>query len=144
MTRDKLGFTFGPVCRRGLAANREDRCGRSFRQGPRNTQVIAVSDNDGRHHEDQEAEADQCLGACASSLPFLQSNAPERAEDDDAGHVKGPTRKLVSTHLGLTHGVEKKLKIPSNSGQSGEEIVGNHRRFQRPWGVIHAQFARLF
>jgi len=55
----------------------------------------------------------------------VQEEAPERGEDDDRGHVEGPGREVVLAHLGLAHGVEEELEVPDDSGECGEEVVGD-------------------
>ena len=79
--------------------------------------VISIADNHGRTHQYQQAEYDEEFGAASGTLPLVQRNPPQSAEDDDAGHVQSPTGKLVSSHLGLAHGVEEKLHVPGGAGE---------------------------
>src|SRR4030042_526393 len=62
-----------------------------------------------------------------SFLLLPEGDAPERAENDDAGHVNRPAGEFVLAHLRLAHGVEEKLQVPGDSGQGAEEIVAQHR-----------------
>jgi len=96
------------------------------RRGLVGAEVVAVADDDGGSDEDEEAERDERFCASARAFPFLEGDAPERAEDDDAGHVKRPTGKFEAAHLGFAHGVKEKLEIPSGAGEGREEIVGEH------------------
>ena len=63
----------------------------------------------------------------AGPLPLLEHNAPERAEDDDAGHVERPTGELVFAHLCLAHAVEEELHVPDHAREGGEQVVGQQR-----------------
>ena len=75
----------------------------------------------------KQAERHQQPGLAARAFPFFQRDTPQRAEDDDAGHVQRPTGEFVSSHLGLAHGVEEKLHVPGGARESREQIVGKHR-----------------
>src|SRR5579863_1898982 len=116
------------------ATNSKSRCrkfakARTRLASPRGAQIISIPNDDGRHNQNEQTEADQPLGAKAGTVPFLQPNAPEGAEDHDAGHVQSPAGEFVSPHLRFAHGVEKELEVPGSSRQGGEEIVGEQRRF---------------
>ena len=63
------------------------------------------------------------LRAFAGTLPLTETEAPNRAEEDDRRHVQRPGTELVVAHLGLAHRVEEELKIPDDSGKGGEEVV---------------------
>ena len=86
-------------------------------------EVVAVADDGGGRDQHQEAAGDQRFGSAAGASPFVQRDAPQGAEDDDAGHVQGPTGELVRAHLRLAHGVEEELEIPGDAGEGGEEVV---------------------
>ena len=57
------------------------------------------------------------MGSLAGSFPLVEINAPQRAENDDAGHVQAPTGKAKLSHLGLAHGIEEELHVPASAGQ---------------------------
>lgn len=63
------------------------------------------------------------MGFPARSFPFMENPAPHRAEYNNAGHMEGPTGKAEFTHLGFAHGVEEKLKIPSDSRNGRKDVV---------------------
>src|SRR5450755_73500 len=91
-------------------------------------QVIPIPDDDRGRHQHKQARRDQKPGTRADALPFVQRNSPERAEDNDAGHVQRPTGKLEGAHLGFAHGVEEELHVPGGAGEGAEAVVGQHRR----------------
>ena len=90
-------------------------------------EIVAVADDDGGSDENEQAESDEELCFCAGAFPFLESDAPERAEDNDAGHVESPTGEFEAAHLRFAHGVKEKLKIPGGSCESGKEVIRKHR-----------------
>ena len=118
--------------------------GRRGRRGGLRSEIVAVADDDGGGDENEEAERDEqfCFGAGA--FPFLERDAPQRAEDDDAGHVEGPTGKFEAAHLGFAHGVEEKLEVPGGAGEGGEEIVGKHGSGGRLGEIEMSGFRHFF
>ena len=84
-------------------------------RGPETFEVGADADDEGGENEREDARGDEPMRLLAGALPFVEDPAPHRAEDDDAGHVEGPTREAELAHLGLAHGVEKELKIPGGA-----------------------------
>src|SRR5579859_2074508 len=59
--------------------------------------------------------------------PLSETQSPQRAENDDAGHMQRPARKTITAHLRLAHGVKEKLKIPRGSGQRAQTVIPQHR-----------------
>jgi len=59
----------------------------------------------------------------AGAFPFVQNPAPDRAENDDAGHVQGPGAKIIFAHFNLAHRIKEKLKIPAGAGQGAKSII---------------------
>ena len=88
-------------------------------------EVVAVADDYGGTDEEEEACGYEDFCATASASPLFQEEAPERGEDNDAGHVEGPAGEVVLAHLGLAHGVEEELEVPDDAGHGGEEVVGD-------------------
>ena len=88
---------------------------------------IAVADNHCRTDEQKQSEAKKTHGWGPGAAPFPQSESPESAENDDAGHVEGPTGESIFAHLGFAHGVEEKLKVPGGAGEGREQVIGEHR-----------------
>src|SRR6202521_3779641 len=101
--------------------------GRQSKLAGRPANVVAVAYDYGGTYQNQQAECHQKFGSSARASPLFQSDAPQCAENDDAGHVQRPTGELVPSHLGLTHGVEEKLHVPDGARESREQIVGKHR-----------------
>src|SRR5690242_17398681 len=81
----------------------------------------AANDNSGENERDDPA-GDECMRFFARALPLMQNPAPHRAENDDAGHVKGPRDEVIFTHLRGTHGVKEKLEIPAGARQGTKEV----------------------
>ena len=90
-------------------------------------EVGAIADDDSRTDQEEEATAYKDTGAEARALPLAQGDAPERGEDDDAGHVESPACELVLAHARLPHGVEEELEVPDDSGESGKDVVSEQR-----------------
>src|SRR6185437_9623464 len=88
--------------------------------------IIAITNDDCRADEQGQGQCKQPACTNARSFPLFQSDSPEAAEDNDAGHVQRPTGELVPSHLGFVHGVEKELNIPNGSCQSSKEINKHH------------------
>ncbi len=86
-------------------------------------EVVAVAYDDGGTDEKEEACGYQGFGAAAGSAPLLEREAPESGEEDDAGHVEGPTGEVISAHFGLAHGVEEELEVPDDAGERGQDVV---------------------
>ena len=57
----------------------------------------------------------------------MERDAPQRAENDDARHVQGPTGEIVLAHPRRTHAVEEKLQIPSDPGDRRKQVVPQPR-----------------
>ena len=57
-----------------------------------------------------------------SRRPRPQSAAQGRL---DAGHVQGPARKMVASHLALAHRVEEKLEIPCGARERAQQVVSS-------------------
>src|ERR1035441_5273756 len=73
----------------------------------------------------------------AHPSPFSEGNSPQSAEDDDAGHVQRPARKLVATHLRFAHGVKEELQVPGCPSQRGKQVIPAERRSsQTPHGDL--------
>jgi hypothetical protein len=77
--------------------------------------VISVADNHRRGDQYQQAQHDEEHCSGTGALPFFQSNTPQGAEDDDAGHMQCPTGELKAAHLRFPHGVKEKLHVPRGS-----------------------------
>ena len=73
----------------------------------------------------QEAAGDAQAGAMFRILPLFQRNAPQRGEDDDAGHVQRPAGEVVFAHLRLAHRVEEELEIPDHACKCGKKVITN-------------------
>src|SRR5882757_995573 len=86
-------------------------------------EVASVTDNDSRADKQQQAAGDEEARAAAGVLPFLEGDTPEVGEDDDAGHVEGPTGEVVFAHLVGAEGVEKELEVPDDARRCGEQVV---------------------
>src|ERR1700722_7260312 len=86
-------------------------------------EVVAVADDDSGGDEKKETNGYKKPGAEAGSTPLFQEETPEGCEDDDAGHVEGPTGEVVLAHPSLPHGVEEELEVPDHSGEGGEDVV---------------------
>ncbi len=56
-------------------------------------------------------------------VPFhsFKRNTPKGAENDDAGHVHGPTGVFGIAHAGFAHAVEEELQVPGDAGNGGED-----------------------
>ena len=83
-------------------------------------EVVAIADNYCGADEQKESGGDKNSGAAAGASPFFQEESPKRGEDDDAGHVEGPTGKIVLAHLGLAHGIEEELEVPDHARHGRE------------------------
>src|SRR6185437_2520627 len=94
--------------------------------------IIAITNDDCRADEQGQGQCKQPACTNARSLPLFQSDSPEAAEDDDAGHMQRPTGELVPSHLGFAHGVEVELKIPRGAVQSAEQILRHHGHSHNP------------
>src|SRR5580658_2627435 len=92
------------------------------------TEEVSVA-HDGRgRDEDEQSEEDKHFGAAACTSPLMQGYTPESAEDDDAGHVEGPTGEAVLfAHLSFAHGVEEELQVPCEAGDGREYVVAKLR-----------------
>src|SRR5579863_6025861 len=84
---------------------------------------ISVADNHCGANEQDQRESKKAHCWLSRAAPLLETKAPERAKDNDAGHVQSPTGKTVFAHLRFAHGVEKELEIPGGSGESAPKIV---------------------
>ena len=53
--------------------------------------IVTVPHDDGRADQDKQSHRDQQLGSATNTAPLFQRDPPQGAEDDNAGHVQGPT-----------------------------------------------------
>src|SRR5579862_5836842 len=90
------------------------------------SQIISVSDNHGGTNQQEQGQCQQPARLHSRAFPLLQPDAPQAAEDDDAGHVQCPTREFVFTHLGFAHRIKEELKIPGSAGQGAQQIIREH------------------
>ncbi len=105
-----------------------------FRGEPRVTpctEEITVADNHRGHHQDGQTEEERGLRFAAASLPLFECDAPQRAEDDDAGHMQCPAGEFEVSHLGLAHAVEEELQVPDTPCQRTEHVVTQNRDADR-------------
>lgn len=91
--------------------------------GRSGSEKIAITDDGGGRDQQRQPDTDQRARPQACSLPLAQGDSPDRAENNDAGHVQGPTREAEFAHLRLPHRVEKKLHVPRHPGQRAEVII---------------------
>src|SRR6266567_7641376 len=91
-----------------------------------NSDIVSVPDHYGREDQNEQTQRYKDLCAAAGSVPLPQRDTPECAENHDAGHVESPARESIVAHLGLTHGVEEELQVPSDPGDCRKYIVHQH------------------
>jgi len=82
------------------------------------TYVIAIAHNHRGAHSTKRLRATSNFVRVPEPFHSLRAIPTQSAEDNDAGHMESPARKLETTHLSLAHGVEEKLKIPRCSRHS--------------------------
>src|SRR3984885_9389997 len=99
-------------------------------------ECVSQTDDDRGTYQHQQPDRQQDETTLTGAAPLPQAQAPERGENDDAGHVEGPARKAVASHLALAHGVEKELEIPGRAGKRAQQVVAACRRHQRGAGDL--------